>query len=147
MFDIFKKKAESKIDTEKKLSEQLLSNIASLLIHAAKIDQDFTSNEKQIIKNALIILGANEFNINKIIEEAERIEDDSNQILNFTREIKNASHEIKLKVIETLWIIIYSDQKADMYEGNLMRRLSGLLYIDNKTMGEIKEKIIKQFSK
>ena len=78
---------------------------------------------------------------------AEINEEKSNQILDFTREIKNTDNEFKVKIIETLWNIIYSNKEADMYESNLMRRLSGLLYLDNKMMGEIKEKVKKKFTK
>ena len=114
---------------------------AALLIHAAKIDEKFEEKEKKIIKKTLIELGAKEININEMMIEAENIEKESNQILDFTKEIKNAGNEYKIKIIETLWGIIYSDNNADMYETNLMRRLAGLLYIDNKIMGDIKERI------
>ena len=117
------------------------SKIAALLIYAAKIDQVYEEKEKNIIKKTLIELGTKEININEIMIEAENIEKKSNQILDFTKEIKNAGNEYKIKIIETLWGIIYSDNNADMYEANLMRRLAGLLYIDNKIMGDIKERI------
>ena len=121
--------------------------IASLLIHAAKIDQIYTNEEKEIIKKTLIDLGAKHSNIDKIMIDAHTNEEKSNQILDFTREIKGMAETEKIKIIESLWKIIYSDRDADMYEANLMRRLSGLLYIDNKIMGNIKEKIKKEFSK
>ena len=123
-----------------------LMKIGALLIHAAKIDEKFEEKEKSIIKKTLIELGAKEININEIMIEAENIEKVSNQILDFTKEIKNAGNEYKIKIIETLWGIIYSDNNADMYETNLMRRLGGLLYIDNKVMGDIKERIKKRLS-
>ena len=119
---------------------------AALLIHAAKIDEKFEEKEKKIIKKTLIELGAKEININEMMIEAENIEKKSNQILDFTREIKNAGNEYKIKIVETLWGIIYSDNNADIYETNLMRRLAGLLYIDNKIMGDIKERIKEHLS-
>ena len=121
-----------------------LTKITALLIHAAKIDENFSKKEESIIKEALIKMGVNKDNIEKIIENATTMEKDANQILDFTREVKNMDHENKIKIIETLWKIIYSNKEADIYETNLMRRLAGLLYIDNKTMGNIKDKIKKE---
>ena len=118
-----------------------LSKIAALLIHAAKIDENYSKNEEEIIKQALEKIDPDNQNIQNIIEEAQKIEENTNQILEFTREVKKIDEKNKIKIIETLWRIIYSNKKADMYETNLMRRLSGLLYIDNKIMGDIKEKI------
>ena len=138
MFNLFKKDK-----TDKKNNLSLLA-VASLLIHSAKIDENFTENEKKIIKEALIEMGADIEKIDEIIEESEKREKDSNQILDFTREIKNVSEDKKKLIIEALWNIIYSDKNADMYETNLMRRLSGLLYLDGKVVGDIKEKIIKK---
>ena len=137
MFSLFKK------NTEKKNDDNHLSliSIASLLIHSAKIDENFTEKEKNIIKNALIEMGADQNNLDKILKDAELKEKDSNQILEFTKEVKNKSIEEKKIVIEALWNIIYSDENADIYETNLMRRLSGLLYLDPKVVGDIKEKI------
>ena len=137
MFSLFKK------NTEKKNDDNHLSliSIASLLIHSAKIDENFTEKEKNIIKNALIEMGADQKDLDKILKDAELKEKDSNQILEFTKEVKNKSIEEKKIVIEALWNIIYSDENADMYETNLMRRLSGLLYLDPKVVGDIKEKI------
>ena len=123
------------------------SNIAALLIHVAKIDENYENKEKEIIKKTLIELGAESSNIDKLISDASIIEENSNQILNFTREIKNAPESDKIKIIESLWRIIYSDDSADMYETNLMRRLAGLLYIDNKIMGDLKEKIKQELKK
>ncbi len=137
MFDLFKKK------NEKEESISLIA-IASLLIHSAKIDQNFTEKEKNIIQKALVEMGADTSNIEQIIEEAEEKEKDSNQILDFTKEVKNISEDEKKIVIEAIWKIIYSDKNADIYETNLMRRLSGLLYLDNKVVGDIKEKIRKK---
>ncbi len=120
---------------------------ASLLIHAAKIDENYTNKEKDIVKKTLIKLGTNEDKIDQIMNEAEKNEKNSNQILDFTREIKNSSDDYKIKIVESLWSIIYSNNEADMYEANLMRRLSGLLYLDNKIVGDIKEKIKKNLIK
>jgi uncharacterized tellurite resistance protein B-like protein len=127
-------------------NNDFLSKIASLLIHAAKIDEMYTQEEKEIIKKTLINLGAEPNKINQILSNAELNEEKSNQILDFTKEIKNLSESDKSKIIEALWKIIYSNKNADMYESNLMRRLAGLLYIDAKTMGSIKEKVKKEFS-
>ena len=123
------------------------SNIAALLIHVAKIDENYEDKEKEIIKKTLIELGAAIPNIDKLLSDASIIEENSNQILNFTREVKNAPESDKIRIIESLWKIIYSDNNADMYETNLMRRLAGLLYIDAKTMGDIKDKIINKKKK
>ena len=138
MFNLFKK------DKLEKKNNLPLIAVASLLIHSAKIDEKFTDKEKKIIKNALIEMGAEVEKIDDIIEESEKKEKDSNQILDFTREIKNINEEKKKLIIEALWNIIYSDKNADMYETNLMRRLSGLLYLNTKVVGDIKEKIIKK---
>jgi uncharacterized tellurite resistance protein B-like protein len=123
------------------------SKIASLLIHAAKIDENYENDEKEIIKKTLIELGAEKSNIDKLISEATIIEENSNQILEFTKEVKNMSDLDKKRIVESLWKIIYSDDKADIYETNLMRRLAGLLYIDAKTMGDLKEKIKTELKK
>ena len=138
MFNFFKK------DNYKNSSlkeNELLLKTASLLIHAAKIDENYSNNEREIIKKTLIVLGSSNSDVDKLITNAENIEEKSNQMLDFTKEIKNAGEEFKIKIIEALWTIIYSDNKADMYESNLMRRLSGLLYLDNKLVGDIKEKV------
>ena len=137
MFNLFKKEKENKNDG----NHLSLISIAALLIHSAKIDENFTEKEKTIIKNALIEMGADENNLDEIIIDAESREKDSNQILEFTKEVKNRSLDEKKIVIEALWTIIYSDEQADMYESNLMRRLSGLLYLDAKVVGDIKEKV------
>ena len=137
MFSLFKKEKENKSD-ENHLS---LTSVAALLVHSAKIDQNFTEKEKDVIKRALIEMGADENNLDEIIKEAEIKEQDSNQILEFTKEVKNKNIDEKKIVIEALWNIIYSDENADIYETNLMRRLSGLLYLDPKIVGDIKEKV------
>ena len=127
-------------------NNNFLTKVCALLIHAAKIDENYTNKEEEIIKKTLNELGLEDKNISKTIEEAKIIEESSNQILDFTREVKNLPEQDKIKIVEALWSIIYSNNDADIYETNLMRRLAGLLYIDNKTMGDIKEKI-KQNSK
>ena len=137
MFSLFKKEKENKNDK----SHLSLISVAALLIHSAKIDQNFTEKEKDIIKKALIEMGADNNNLDEILKDAEIKEQDSNQILEFTKEVKNKNIDEKKIVIEALWNIIYSDENADIYETNLMRRLSGLLYLDPKIVGDIKEKI------
>ena len=122
-------------------NNKFLTKVCALLIHAAKIDENYTDKEEEIIKKTLNELGVENENIPKTIEDAKEIEENSNQILDFTREVKNLPELDKIKIVEALWSIIYSNKDADIYETNLMRRLAGLLYIDNKTMGDIKEKI------
>jgi len=121
-----------------------LIKVAALLIHAAKIDENYSNQEEKIIKKTLLELGTKRENLENIMINAKKIEDNANQILDFTREIKNMNQENKIKIVESLWQIIYSNQEADMYETGLMRKLAGLLYIDNKTMGDIKERIKKE---
>jgi len=141
MFNFLKKKTKEpeKID--------IFSKTASLLIHAAKIDQNYTNKEKLIIERTLIELGVDKEKINQLMQNAEKNEKNSNQILDFTKDIKYTDQNFKIKIIESLWKIIYSDNASDMYEANLMRRLSGLLYLDNKLVGDIKEKIKNDFYK
>ena len=135
----FKKKIE-------KQSNNQLIKIAALMIHAGKIDENFSKQEETIIKQALLKMGANTENIQEIIEQSKVIEENANQILDFTKEVKAMDDEKKIEIIETLWRIIYSNKDADIYETNLMRRLAGLMYIDNKIMGSIQEKIKKEIS-
>ena len=142
MLNFFKKKSPRE---EKEID--ILSKTASLLIHAAKIDENYTSNEKLIIERTLIEFGASKENLGELMKLAEQYEENSNQILDFTKDIKNTDQNFKIKLIESLWTIIYSDKDSDIYETNLMRRLSGLLYLDNKLVGDIKEKIKKKFNK
>ena len=141
MFNFLKKKTKEpeKID--------IFSKTASLLIHAAKIDQNYTNKEKLIIERTLIELGVDKEKINQLMQNAEKNEKNSNQILDFTKDIKHTDQNFKIKIIESLWKIIYSDNASDIYETNLMRRLSGLLYLDNKLVGDIKEKIKNDFYK
>ena len=129
---------------ENETESNFLVKICALLIHTAKIDENYTNSEEEIIKKTLLELGSDENELNKIIKEAKIIEENSNQILEFTREVKNLAEEDKIKIIEALWSIIYSNNEADIYETNLMRRLAGLLYIDSSTMGDIKDKIKKK---
>ena len=128
---------------EKQNNNQLIK-IAALMIHAGKIDENFSKQEEVIIKQALLKMGANKENIQEIIEQSKIIEENANQILDFTKEVKVMDDKKKIEIIETLWRIIYSNKNADIYEANLMRRLAGLMYIDNKIMGSIQEKIKKE---
>tara|TARA_B100001564_G_C20107439_1_gene432079 strand:- start:45 stop:458 length:414 start_codon:yes stop_codon:yes gene_type:complete len=128
---------DNKEDTEK----NNLIKVAALLIYTAKIDENYSNQEEQIIRESMIQLGSKKEEIEELIIEAKKIEENSNQILEFTKEVKNLSNDKKIKIVETLWKIIYSNKDADIYETNLMRRLSGLLYIDSKVMGDIKERI------
>ena len=123
-----------------------LNKITALLIHAAKIDENFSDKEVEIIKKTLIKIGAKDEDLEEIIKEGRKIEENSNQILEFTKEVKNMGNRDKIRIIESLWRIIYSNKEADIYETSLMRRLGGLLYIDSKTMGVIKEKIKGEYS-
>ena len=121
-----------------------LVKVCALLIHAAKIDENFSLEEEKIIEQTLLKFKAKSDDLKKIINKAKEIEENSNQILSFTREVKNMSEVNKVKIIEALWQIIYSNNQADIYEMSLMRRLAGLLYIDSKTMGDIKERVKKK---
>ena len=124
-----------------------LVKVAALLIHMAKIDQNYSTQEEQIIEQTIIEIGAEKENIKSLMENAEDLENNSNQILSFTKEVKKMSDKNKIKIVMSLWKIIYSNKVADIYESNLMRRLAGLLYIDNKIMADIKEKIKNENSK
>ena len=142
MINFFKNKEKNEVN-----DNYSYSKLAALLIHTAKIDEAYDEKEKDIIKKTLIELGAESSKIDKLISEASIIEENSNQILDFTKEIKSAPESDKIRIIESLWRIIYSDNNADMYETNLMRRLAGLLYIGAKIMGDLKEKIKKELKK
>ena len=133
-------------EKQKNLNNDNLKKTAALLIHAAKIDEDYSIKEKEIIKQTLLEIGANNENIDQIMKDGEEIEQNSNQILEFTKEVKITDEDNKIRIIETLWRIIFSNKVADMYETSLMRRLAGLLYIDSKIMGDIKERIKKEYS-
>ena len=123
---------------------KFLIKTCALLIHAAKIDENYTEREEEIIKKTLIELGAEKETIRQTIKEAKSIEENSNQILDFTREVKNLPETDKIKIVEALWSIIYSDNESDIYEANLMRRLAGLLYIDSVIIGDIKDRVKKK---
>tara|TARA_Y100001970_G_scaffold176408_1_gene215006 strand:- start:29 stop:454 length:426 start_codon:yes stop_codon:yes gene_type:complete len=141
MINFFKKKENKKNDIGS------LSKIASLLIHIAKIDQVYTDKEKEIIMKTIIELGAEKESVENIIKNAEKNENDSNQILDFTKEVKNMNETDKEKIIEALWTVVYSDGNSDMYEENLMRRLTGLLYFNKRRVGDIKEKVKEKLNK
>jgi len=131
---------------KKQLNNKFYIKVCALLIHAAKIDENYTEKEENIIKKTLQELGLDKKNVSSTIKEAEEIDENSNQILDFTKEVKNMPTADKIKIVEALWSIIYSNKDADIYETNLMRRLGGLLYIDTKTMGDIKERVKKENS-
>ena len=132
-------------DKTDNIKEDLIK-VCALLIHAAKIDENYSLEEEDIIKQTLLKFEAKSEDLKEIISKAKEIEENSNQILDFTKQVKNMEEEKKIKIIEALWQIIYSNNQADIYEQNLMRRLAGLLYIDSKTMGDIKNKIQKENS-
>ena len=142
MFKLFNKNKEKDKDTS-----NLAIKLAALLIHVARIDENYSNKEKDIISKTLIELGEDEKNLENIFNEAEGIEKNSNQILEFTKEIKNKDEAFKTVIVEALWKIIFSDGTSDMYESNLMRRLTGLLYLDNKIVGDIKNRIKNKINK
>ena len=129
-------------DKEKPDANTESVNIACLLIHAAKIDENYTSEEREIIKKTVKKLYPDLDNLDDIVSKAEQKENDSNHIQEFTRDVKSLSTENKIIIVETLWRIILSDGKSDIYEDNLMRRLAGLLYLDDKVVGETKVKVL-----
>ena len=135
MYNFLKKKDKSEI-------ENSLVKIAALLIHVARIDQNYTEKEKEIVRKSIVELSSKNEKIEEILSKAEEIEKNSNQILEFTKEVKNMNENSKIKIVEILWNIIYSDKSSDMYENSLMRRLTGLLYLNAKIVGDIKEKVI-----
>ena len=136
-----------KLSNNKEKQSIELVKIVSLLIHAAKIDENYTDKEKDLINN-FINKFSEENSQNKtsseIFEEAEKKERDSNHILEFTREIKKMDMKIRILVLETLWEIVLSDEKSGIYESNLIRRICGLLYISDKISGEVKLSIIEK---
>jgi|TARA_B100001093_G_scaffold30337_1_gene26299 uncharacterized tellurite resistance protein B-like protein len=131
---------------EDKEEESYLIRIGALLIHAAKIDEQYTTAEEDIIKKTLLELGADKNQLELLIVNAKKREENSYQILDFTKEVKKLDEKEKIKIVKSLWKIIYSNKDADIYETSLMRRLSGLLYIDSKIMGDIKEEIKNKYS-
>ena len=135
--DLFNKK--------KEVNEDSTTLIPALVMQATKIDENYTDVEKEIITKA--IMNINKFDINKakqILKNAEKKEEESNQIIEFTREIKKYPMEFRLKIIEIIWKIVYSDWKNDSYESTLIRRICGLLYVSDKDNGVIKERILNQ---
>ena len=142
MFDFFNKKDKKKIDIDSSLIK-----ITALLIHAAKIDENYTEKERKIIRKAIFELDSKDNNIDEVLLKAEEMEKNSNQILDFTKEVKNMNEDSKIKIIEVLWKIVYSDNNPDMYENSLMRRLSGLLYLDPKIVGDTKKRVINNLKK
>ena len=142
MFDIFNKNKLGEKD-----SKNLYINIGALLIHLAKIDENYSEQEKEIIKKTLLELGLKKADLNYIFEKSEKVEKNSNQILEFTKEIKNKDENFKIQIVEALWKIIYADGVSDMYEMSLMRRLTGLIYLDSKIVGDIKIKIKNSLNK
>tara|TARA_Y100001970_G_scaffold216167_1_gene264589 strand:- start:995 stop:1414 length:420 start_codon:yes stop_codon:yes gene_type:complete len=131
--------------SKKKETNEKYILIAALLVHAAKIDKMYSDVEKKIIKKAIINLDqSNSSEIDKILEKAEKKEEESNQILEFTKEIKKYSSDFRFKIIEILWEIVYSDGTNDIYESNLIRRVCGLLYVSDKDNGIIKLKVQKK---
>ena len=137
MINFLKNKNKNKNDMDNSLIK-----ITALLIHAAKIDENYTEKERKIIREAIVELDSKDNNIDEVLIKAEEIEKNSNQILDFTKEVKNMNEDSKIKIVEVLWNIIYSDGSADIYENSLMRRLTGLLYLDTKLVGDIKKKVI-----
>ena len=136
MFKNFLKKKKEKDSDKKNIS------IIALLVHAAKIDENYTEAEKEIIKKVIVQLNSVELNESeKLLKIAEKVEENSNQIVEFTKEIKKYSMEFRLKIIEIIWKIVYSDGASDNYESNLIRRICGLLYISDKDNGIIKTKV------
>ena len=136
MFKNFLKKKKEKDSDKKNIS------IIALLVHAAKIDENYSEAEKEIIKKVIVQLNGVELNESeKLLKIAEKVEENSNQIVEFTKEIKKYSMEFRLKIIEIIWKIVYSDGASDNYESNLIRRICGLLYISDKDNGIIKTKV------
>ena len=142
MIKFFKNKNRNKNDMDSSLIK-----ITALLIHAAKIDENYTEKERKIIRKAIVELDSKDNNIDEVLIKAEEIEKNSNQILDFTKEVKNMNEDSKIKIIEVLWKIVYSDNNPDMYENSLMRRLSGLLYLDPKIVGDTKKRVINNLKK
>jgi uncharacterized tellurite resistance protein B-like protein len=123
------------------LDKESIVGISALLVHAAKIDEIYSDHEKDLIRN-FIKSYLKDGNTNVILKKAEEIENNSNQLLDFTNIIKENSNDIKKNVIEHLWKVIISDDSVDQYESNLMRRICGLIYFPDKECAEIKLKLI-----
>ena len=126
-----------------KLEQKEIIGIAALLIHAAKIDEIYSEKEKNIIYNFIQNNIEDKNSVEKVLKESEKLEENSNQLLNFTKIIKESSVELKSEIVEQLWKILISDNNVDLYESNLMRRICGLIYFSDKESGEIKMKLIK----
>ena len=137
MFDVFKNNKKNVIK-----DNNLYINVGALLIHVAKIDENYSKKEKEIIRKTLLELGLTKDALDSVFKKSEETEKNSNQILAFTKEVKNKDEEFKIKIVKALWKIIYADNVSDMYEMSLMRRLTGLLYLDPKIVGDIKNKLI-----
>lgn len=127
----------------KKIDDKSMIGVVALLIHAAKIDENYSENEKTIILNFIKTFFKKNENVEDVLQKAEKLETDSNQLLTFTNIIKNETEDFKSQVIEQLWGIIISDKSIDHYESNLMRRICGLIYFSDKDSGEIKMKLMK----
>ena len=124
-----------------KLDRESVTGISALLVHAANIDETYTDNEKDLVKSFIKSYLKDE-NVNEVLQEAEKIENNSNQLLHFTNIVKQNSMEIKKDIIEHLWKVIISDDNVDQYESNLMRRVCGLIYFSDKECAEIKLKLM-----
>ena len=124
------------------IEDSEIVGVVALLVHASKLDENYTNDEKIIIKNFISNISKDN-DPEKILNDAEKLERNSNQILNFTKLIKNKPIEFKKKIIKELWKLLISDKNIDQYEANLMRRISGLIYIDDKTTGELKLQVLK----
>ncbi len=125
------------------MDKENLKGVAALLVHVARVDEAYTDKEKQIIKS--FINSFKESDGDLILKEAEELESNSNQLLSFTRAVKDQELEVKKEIIEHLWKIIISDQNVDHYEANLMRRICGLIYFPDKLCGEIKLKVLQSY--
>ena len=126
-----------------KLEQKEIIGVSALLIHAAKIDEIYSEKEKNIIFNFIKNNIEDKNSVEKVLKESEKLEENSNQLLNFTKIIKESSLELKRGIVEQLWKILISDNNVDLYESNLMRRICGLIYFSDKESGEIKMKLIK----
>jgi len=126
------------------IDKESLKGITALLVHVANIDEAYTDKEKNIIKDFIASFSYSESDVEEVLKEAEKLESDSIQLLNFTNLVKKESLELKTEVMEHLWKIIISDKSVDQYESSLMRRICGLIYFPDKLSGEIKLKILNQ---